>query len=863
MAQNADSVIVEVEARLDGFNAKLAAGEAKFDGVMNKLETGAGRAEKAVSGSMDKVGKSFDRASQRSRLLGYQIADVGASAASGINPFVILAQQSSQFANALEGTTGIAGKMAAFFSGPWGAALLAAGSVIAILISQHKEEGGAIEDLIAKMKKHADQAARNEQADAVWKTTIQGLTEAVRKQREEQEKSLKTDALVEQVSLRRAKQNVGSLGTQKVDLQKQLVAARVALKDAENAPIGADDGGASAIALATARQRVDQLKRDIASITGTIASAEVAVRRSEGDIAERQASYAGDASIQIKDYYDNLVVMAKRAAEGSDDLTRGLRKQLEQINRNRKAANDAADEAKRGSREANQQSGRQISFDQAASIARGAGLKVNSAYRSTEDQARLFNDPKVNRPGNPVAAPGASAHNGANGKWAIDIQITDGVTPGSIRKLYAAQGVSLSKVLKEKGHFHVEGSRSEAAAQETAAVRAEDKTATQNETFNTAMLGLRTRLTDVLHGRVISEEQQLKIALEDIAQARDRADQAVLDAVQRKAIRSEQGKLLIAANHEVADAQVRAVNSAEELRQSQARAALAIAAGTLDREAIQNDLANAKTGGQRREAALRLLAADLELERLKQQQIIDNTKLGSAERMIAEQALARLNERGAREAANINRDPANLDPAQRYRQDLNKTAGQIDEQVQGAAVDGLKQLNDELGKVIMGTENIGDAFKNMANTIVAQLIRIAIEQAIIKPLADALFGPGTGGSGGGAGSGTGGILASIIGGLFKADGGSVNAGQGYIVGERGPEAFVPGRSGTIIPTDQLARMGGGGNGQGGNVVSLTVNAPGATAETVALIRRELRAAAPTIVAASQRSTMAALTRTRT
>lgn len=48
-----------------------------------------------------------------------------------------------------------------------------------------------------------------------------------------------------------------------------------------------------------------------------------------------------------------------------------------------------------------------------------------------------------------------------------------------------------------------------------------------------------------------------------------------------------------------------------------------------------------------------------------------------------------------------------------------------------------------------------------------------------------------------------------IGGLFgRASGGPVNAGQAYIVGERGPEVFVPGSSGSILPS--LGRAGGSG-----------------------------------------------------
>jgi phage-related protein len=49
----------------------------------------------------------------------------------------------------------------------------------------------------------------------------------------------------------------------------------------------------------------------------------------------------------------------------------------------------------------------------------------------------------------------------------------------------------------------------------------------------------------------------------------------------------------------------------------------------------------------------------------------------------------------------------------------------------------------------------------------------------------------------------------------RAAGGPVNAGTSYVVGERGPELFVPNTAGTIVPN--------GGNGGRGNTINLTVN----------------------------------------
>jgi phage-related minor tail protein len=57
-----------------------------------------------------------------------------------------------------------------------------------------------------------------------------------------------------------------------------------------------------------------------------------------------------------------------------------------------------------------------------------------------------------------------------------------------------------------------------------------------------------------------------------------------------------------------------------------------------------------------------------------------------------------------------------------------------------------------------------------------------------------------------SGTGTGG---GLLGGLIpRAKGGSVSGGTPYLVGERGPELFMPGRSGGIAPTGSF---GGGTN----------------------------------------------------
>ena len=72
----------------------------------------------------------------------------------------------------------------------------------------------------------------------------------------------------------------------------------------------------------------------------------------------------------------------------------------------------------------------------------------------------------------------------------------------------------------------------------------------------------------------------------------------------------------------------------------------------------------------------------------------------------------------------------------------------------------------------------------------------------------------------------------------RAKGGSVAPSALSIVGERGPEFFVPQSRGTVIPSDvsqvaSLLAMGAGGGGGGSTTTNVSINAP-TTATTTAV-----------------------------
>ena len=94
------------------------------------------------------------------------------------------------------------------------------------------------------------------------------------------------------------------------------------------------------------------------------------------------------------------------------------------------------------------------------------------------------------------------------------------------------------------------------------------------------------------------------------------------------------------------------------------------------------------------------------------------------------------------------------------------------------------------------------SFKSLARSIIQDLIAIQLK-ASATSLFKSLFSMYAGG-----GFGTGNAFGNQDLGGFLADGGSASANTPYIVGERGPELFVPRSSGTVIPNHALAGAGG-------------------------------------------------------
>jgi hypothetical protein len=124
-----------------------------------------------------------------------------------------------------------------------------------------------------------------------------------------------------------------------------------------------------------------------------------------------------------------------------------------------------------------------------------------------------------------------------------------------------------------------------------------------------------------------------------------------------------------------------------------------------------------------------------------------------------------------------------------FTRDIAQLRGAVD----GDLVPGFTKAGDALQRSLSGAIKTGGlGFDDLKRTASAALDTIAAQAA--RALAGSISGSGASGSGGLDLSG---VLSGVLGLPGRATGGNVSPGRGYVVGERGPELFVPTSAGRI------------------------------------------------------------------
>lgn len=157
-----------------------------------------------------------------------------------------------------------------------------------------------------------------------------------------------------------------------------------------------------------------------------------------------------------------------------------------------------------------------------------------------------------------------------------------------------------------------------------------------------------------------------------------------------------------------------------------------------------------------------------------------------------------------------------MDKERTFEYGLEKAVNQILDRGTNAAQIASDMANSVFGNMEAAIDNFVKtgkfAFADFAKSVIRDLIAIQMKAQAVSMLRMA-----TGGGGGIFGSlfGGGGFMneaggMEVAGSLGFADGGDPPVGKASLVGERGPELFVPKSAGTIIPNHSLASMMGGG-----------------------------------------------------
>ena len=130
--------------------------------------------------------------------------------------------------------------------------------------------------------------------------------------------------------------------------------------------------------------------------------------------------------------------------------------------------------------------------------------------------------------------------------------------------------------------------------------------------------------------------------------------------------------------------------------------------------------------------------------------------------------------------------------------------------VDGGLIDGFGRAGTVLERGLLSALRRGslgfDDLKRIAFSALDQIAAHAMQAGL-----NSLLGGGGGAGGAAGGGGLGGLLSQTFGALLglpgRATGGPVSPGRAFMVGERGPEVFVPTSAGRIEPNAALGGMG--------------------------------------------------------
>jgi hypothetical protein len=149
-------------------------------------------------------------------------------------------------------------------------------------------------------------------------------------------------------------------------------------------------------------------------------------------------------------------------------------------------------------------------------------------------------------------------------------------------------------------------------------------------------------------------------------------------------------------------------------------------------------------------------------------------------------------------------DPVEGQKVLDHLDDLEKGLGEVEgamEQIMDAVVQSSMSFTKDFTDALLEGEDALESFRDFSKNIVSQIIAIFLQMAVVNRILNAIFLGRVGGFE---------DPLPTIGG--KAGGGTVQPNAPVLVGERGPEIFVPNTGGTVMNNmNSKNAMGGGGD----------------------------------------------------
>lgn len=817
--------------------------------------------------ALERLGRSFSRFDQMQRASGvsqgqyragmqqlsFQIGDISQQLALGTPLARVFAQQSGQVIQAIQVMQGGAGGFAAFMGGPWGVALTAAAVVLAPLIAALFDTRTELQKAVGELEENARKTELNRQAQEIYARSIPGVVAAIRAQTEALEAQNRTAEQSEQIALRQAATNVQVVqgwrdaARQYIIFMEQAVAAR----EAGNRQLSGLDRVAGEAALNDLRQGLQAAREGLRRLEAQVQSAQANARGADASRISREVDEARNPreaeagrlrraeALLLEQYRNGVWAVREYRAE-----LRKLRDESAARIRQIEAAERDARPGRADRTLMRPVAGGWMSpFGADRSRVPLNGRLIPGRRHQAVDIGGNIGDPVVAPEGGQVRRVGNRP-----GGWGIfveirtdsnardvlahlsraDVAIGDRVTAGQVVGLLGNTGNArggqphlhherrdASGNLVDPARLYATGGSSAASAAAQAAAaqrRAAEETARNRAEFERDMTQAQEQLLQARRAMAETVEQQLGFELAQIETDRQQRATAYEELVRRGQRTEAEAILFDLQQQEIADTRA---------AQARQRAADAIAQQRIEteQEQLQHDAQLEQLAGQLAETRAEQLASALrlaELQRERELKEIEGLRIAAAGN---EAELRRLDarERFINDSHDLQRQMIGRQhegPRDRYLRELRARTADVDTQLEELDVRAMQALDDHTKSAIKSMLGLHGALGD----IIADLAMIFIRQQALALLGD------TGGGGGGlfsslgsflgakggvpsSNSGIQGLLTSLPG---RAGGGPVLAGHAYLVGERGPEPFVPSVPGTIIPNHML---GGGARGQ--------------------------------------------------